>query len=86
MLAKRLEILLAPKEYKILKKKAEAKGISVACLVRDALKEKIVEKDIAQKRQALKRLFSHAMETSFEDWEKEKKRIIKARVKEIETH
>ncbi len=86
MLAKRLEILLDPKDYELLRKKAEDGGISIASLVRKALKEKIIEKDTRKKEQALKRLFSPAMETSFDKWAKEKKRITKTRVKEIETH
>lgn len=86
MLTKRLEILLDPKEFETVKKKAEAEGKSIAGMIRETLREKIIESDSKRKERALKRLFSSAMETDFDEWRKEKKRIAKNRVKEIETH
>ena len=86
MLTKRLEILFDPKEFEILEKKAKAEGKSIASLAREALKEKIMDSSVKQKEKALKKLFSLSMEMSFDEWEEEKKRIIKKRVKEIETH
>lgn len=86
MLTKRLEILFDPGEYKILKKKAVEEGKSVANLVRETLKEKIIDSSVKEKESALKRLFSPSMETDFNEWKVEKKRIIKSRVKKIEAH
>jgi hypothetical protein len=86
MFTKRLEILFDPKEYEIIRKKAEAEGKSIAALIRDALKEKVIEKDIRHKEEALKRLFSPDMEIPFDEWMEEKKRLTRTRVKEIETH
>lgn len=86
MLTKRLEILFDPKEFEAIKKKAESEEKSVASLIREAVREKIIEKDIKRKDLALKRLFSPKMETSFGKWVEEKKKIIKGRIKEIETH
>lgn len=85
MLTKRLEILFDPKEFEILKKKAKAEGKSIASMVRETLKEKIIDSSLKQKERALKRLFSPTMETPFDEWREEKKRITKTRVKEIET-
>lgn len=84
MLTKRLEILFDPKEFEILKKKAAEEGKSVANLVRETLKEKITDSSIKEKENALKRLFSPSMETDFDEWKEEKKRIIKTRGKNIE--
>lgn len=84
MLTKRLEILFDPKEFEILKKKATEEGKSVANLVRETLKEKITDSSIKEKENALKRLFSPSMETDFDEWKEEKKRIIKTRGKNIE--
>lgn len=84
MLTKRLEILLDPKEFDVLKKKAKEEGKSVANLVRETMKEKIIDSSIKQKERALKRLFSLDMETDFKEWKEEKKRITKARIKAIE--
>ena len=86
MLTKRLEILVDPKEFEIIKKKAEAEGKSIAGMIRDALKEKIIDRGVKQKDKALKRLFSPDRETPFDEWKEEKKKIIKSRVKEIETY
>jgi hypothetical protein len=86
MLTKRLEILFEQKEFEVIKKKAKMEGKSVATLVRDALKDKVLDSSLSQKQQALKRLFSHTTETRFSEWKKEKKAMIKARVKDIETH
>lgn len=86
MLTKRLEILFDPKEFEILKKKAMAEGKSIASMVRETLKEKIIDSSLKQKERALKRLFSPAMVTPFDEWREEKKRIIKTRVKDIETY
>ncbi len=86
MLTKRLEILFDPKEFEAIRKKAEVEGKSISSLVREAVKEKITEKDTKQKYQALKRLFDLTMETSFDEWKEEKEKIIKTRIKEIETH
>ncbi len=84
MLTKRLEILFDPKEFEILKKKATEEGKSVANLVRETLKEKITDSSIKEKENALKRLFSPSMETDFDEWKEEKKRIIKTRGKNVE--
>lgn len=86
MLTKRLEILFDPKEFETIRKKAESEDKSVASLIREAVKEKIIQKDIKRKDLALKRLFSPEMEISFGKWAEEKKKIIKGRIKEIETH
>lgn len=86
MLTKRLEILFDPKEFETVKKKAEAEGKSIAGMIRETLREKIIESDSKRKERALKRLFSPVMETDFDEWRKEKKKIAKTRVKEIETH
>ena len=45
MLTKRLEILFDPKEFETVKKKAEAEGKSIACMIRETLREKIIESD-----------------------------------------
>lgn len=84
MLTKRLEILFDPGEFEILKIKATDEGKSVANLVRETLKEKIIDSSIKEKENALKRLFSPSMETDFNEWKEEKKGIIKARGKKIE--
>ncbi|MGR3178176.1 MAG: hypothetical protein ACUZ8E_08985 [Candidatus Anammoxibacter sp.] len=86
MLTKRLEILFDPKEFNILKKKADTKGKSVACLIRETLKEKVIDSSLKQREKALKRLFSADLETPFDEWSQEKKMITKVRVEEIETH
>lgn len=84
MLTKRLEILFDPKEFEAVKKKAEAEGKSIAGMIRETLREKIIESDSKRKERALKRLFSPDMETDIDEWSKEKKRIAKTRVKKIE--
>lgn len=86
MLTKRLEVLFDPGEFKILKKKAEEDGKSIAFIVREAVKEKIIDSSLMQKQKALKKLFSSGMETPFDEWKEEKKRITKSRVKDIETY
>ncbi len=86
MLTKRLEILFDPKEFDALKKKAIEEGKSVANLVRETMKEKIIDSSMKQKEIALKRLFSLDMETDFKEWNVEKKRVIQAGIKAIETH
>ncbi len=86
MLTKRLEILFDPKEFDILKKKAMEEGKSVANLVRETMKEKILDSSMKQKERALKRLFSLDMKIDFKEWKEEKKIITKARTKAIETH
>tara|TARA_B100000315_G_scaffold243712_1_gene267419 strand:+ start:639 stop:899 length:261 start_codon:yes stop_codon:yes gene_type:complete len=86
MLTKRLEILFDPKEFEAIRKKAKSEDKSVARLIREAVKEKIIDKDKKRKDLALKRLFSPEMETSFGKWTEEKKKIIKGRIKEIEAH
>ncbi len=86
MLTKRLEILFDPEDFKLIKKRAEKEGKTVASLVRDTLREKIIDKDKRQKKEAVKRLFSQDMEIPIDEWTEEKKKIIEGRVKEIETH
>ncbi len=85
MLTKRLEILFEPKEFETIKQKALAEGKSVAKLIRETLREKLIDRDINEKEQALKRLFSLKPESPFSEWDLEKERITKERVKEIET-
>lgn len=86
MLTKRLEILFDPKEFEIIKKRAVAEGKSIANLIREAVREKVLDRDTKQKQKALKRLFSPAMETSFDEWEEEKKKLIKNRSKKFEAY
>ena len=72
MLTKRLEILFDPKEFDVLKRKAMEEGKSVANLVRETMKEKIIDSSMKQKERALKRLFSLDTQTDFKEWKEEK--------------
>jgi hypothetical protein len=86
MLTRRLEILFDQKEFEILRKKAKARGRSVASLIRETMREKIIDTSITEKERALKRIFSLANKLPLGDWKREKAKMIKARVREIETH
>jgi hypothetical protein len=55
MLTKRLEILFDPKEFDVLKRKAMEEGKSVANLVRETMKEKIIDSSMKQKERGEKR-------------------------------
>jgi hypothetical protein len=55
MLTKRLEILFDPKEFDVLKRKAMEEGKSVANLVRETMKEKIIDSSMKQKERGEKK-------------------------------
>ena len=77
MLTERLEILFDSKEFDVLKKKAMEEGKSVANLVRETMKEKIIDSSMKQKERALKRLFSLDMETDFKEWKEKNNAFIR---------
>lgn len=86
MLTKRLEILLDPDEYKEIQKEAKERGESMGQLVRNILREKIVKPRKKTAIEAFNKLFSKEMEIDMSSWVEEKKKIAKARLKEIEAY
>lgn len=79
MLTKRAEILFDPKEYDRLKEVAKKERKSVGSLIRDAIRRIYLVHDQAEKKAAVKWIISQKMD--FEDWETEKNKIIRSRVR-----
>lgn len=86
MLTKRLEVLLEPEEYKEIQRQARLEGKSVGQVVRDLLRERLIKEKRGKAIRAFEKLVSPDMEIDISSWAEEKKKMLKGRLKEIETH